>query len=181
MQLNIFLLNAEIWGNVSDWCMVLITAITAYYLYRTLQSQKDVQETQTKLFEIENVRFREGIKPLLHYAVSEIGIKFDSIDKNKRVLSIEVTNETDSLALEIISEHSDKQIFIPIDFDTTRRHARKGDKPLFFHFMLDSKIDSVIFSLTYQDIAGTKYKQGVYCLSDSAGTEVHPFLPETVN
>ena len=181
MKIIIFLFDTNIWGNVSDWGMVLVTSVTAYYLYKTLRSQKEVQKTQTKLFEIESIRFRENIKPLLHYVVADVGIKFDFADKSKNIISVAVTNETNSMASEITSEHSDKQIFIPIDFDTTRKHAVKGDKPLFFHFILESKIDSFVFVLTYQDIAGTKYKQGVYFISDSDGTEIHPFLPEIIN
>jgi hypothetical protein len=55
--------DPDIWGTVSDWFMVIVTIVTAFYLYKTLQSQKNVQETQNKLFEIETIRFRESIKP----------------------------------------------------------------------------------------------------------------------
>lgn len=51
--------------------MVAVTTLTAYYLYKTLKSQKEVQTTQNKLFEIETVRFRKSIKPVLKYKISE--------------------------------------------------------------------------------------------------------------
>ena len=31
---------SEIWGTVSDWVMIMVTGITAYFLYKTLYAQK---------------------------------------------------------------------------------------------------------------------------------------------
>jgi hypothetical protein len=31
--------NAMVWGSLSDWCMVFVTAVTAYFLYKTLTAQ----------------------------------------------------------------------------------------------------------------------------------------------
>lgn len=64
-NINMLQFDPEIWGTVSDWLMVAVTMLTAYYLYKTLKSQKEVQITQNKLFEIESVRFRESIKPVV--------------------------------------------------------------------------------------------------------------------
>ena len=182
MTYSCLLFDVNILGTIPDWCMVLVTTITAIYLYKTFQSQKEVQKTQTELYKIESLRFRESIKPILNYKVSEI--KFHPSEKDKSILTIEVTNETDSLALEIFSVHNEKssQIFIPMDFSSTRKHLKRGDKPILLHFLLKSKIiNAIVFSLTYQDVAGTKYKQGVYCINDEQGTEINPFLPEIIN
>ena len=48
-----FLFNSVLWGPVSEWVMIGVTSVTAFFLYRTLQSQKDVQGAQNKLLEIE--------------------------------------------------------------------------------------------------------------------------------
>jgi len=184
VQLRLLLQDSIVWGTVSDWTMVLITGITAYYLYRTLQSQKDVQETQTRLFEIESIRFRESIKPLLEYSLSNI--EFKPGEKGKEILTIEVRNLAESVALEITSDypsnHNVTPVAIPIDFSSIRKHLKKDDKPLLFHFLLegDTKIYFITFTLTYQDISGTKYKQGVFCIKDSHGIEINPFLPEII-
>ncbi|SHM44361.1 hypothetical protein [Flavobacterium chilense] len=85
--------DPEIWGTVSDWLMVAVTTLTAYYLYKTLKSQKEVQITQNRLFEIESVRFRESIKPDLKYKISE-NIITPQEKENSRIYSIEVTNES---------------------------------------------------------------------------------------
>jgi hypothetical protein len=180
-----YMLDINALGTVADWFMVAVTAITAFYLYKTLQSQKEVQNTQTKLFKIESIRFRESIKPLLNYKVSS-QVNFNPNEEDKRILTIEVTNETDSIALEISSVHSENstQVFIPTGFANMQKHLKKGDRPLLLHFLMDSKkkvSEWVVFALTYQDVSGTKYKQGVCCIDDSHGTEINPFLPEIVN
>jgi hypothetical protein len=38
----------------------------------------------------------------------------------------------------------------------------------------------VIFSLSYQDVAGTKYKQAILCICDSFGIEINSFMPEII-
>ncbi len=43
-----FYFNAQVWGTVSDWVMIGVTAATAYYLYQTLQSQRETQDLQQK-------------------------------------------------------------------------------------------------------------------------------------
>lgn len=45
---------AEVWGTVSDWVMVCVTAITAYYLYQTLQEQKEFTKIELERYAREN-------------------------------------------------------------------------------------------------------------------------------
>jgi len=59
----------------------------------------------------------------------------------------------------------------------------KGDNPLLFHFLIDTKSfvsGWVTFAMNYQDIAGTKYKQGVIFICDEHGIEINPYLPEII-
>jgi hypothetical protein len=182
----IILLEANVWGTVPDWCMVSVTAVTAFFLFRTLKSQKDVQKTQTELYNIESIRFRESVKPILHYALSEG--KFKPGEEGKAILTFEITNETAGIALEIKADYSDNvgvtPIAIPTGLSSIKRHLVKGDEPFLLHFLVDANpraFNNVVFGLTYQDIAGTKYKQGIYCIHDKHGSEIHPFLPEIVN
>jgi len=163
--------------------MIVVTAITAYFLYKTLKSQKDVQKTQNDLYRIESIRFRESIKPVLKYSGSVDMMKLE--DKDKRILTIQVTNETNSLALKIsrIAKQSDKpnQIYIPMGLSDKCDHLINGDKPLLYHFLIDNPMDNwVIFSLSYQDVAGTRYKQAVLCICDSFGIDINTFMPEII-
>jgi hypothetical protein len=175
-----------VWGPVSEWLMVIAIIAAALCLYKTLKSQKEVQLTQNEIIKIENIRFRESIKPELTYVAYNNKIK--SADKSKKVLTIEVSNETDSIALEVSftmpDEEQTKEVSIPLmDSATTRKYMVKGDIPLMLNFLLDSKLPVsgyLIFALKYQDIVGTKYKQNVFCLCDEGGVEIYPYLPEMV-
>jgi len=181
--LVIHLFAVEIWGTVSDWVMVAVTMGTAYYLYKTLRSQQEVQQTQNELFKIESIRFKESIKPILKYVASTN--MMHPVEENKEILTIQVTNNTSSTALDISKivsgSEQTRQIFIPMGFDNTRTHLTKDDRPILFHFLIDSKSQLskyVTFNVTYSDIAGTKYKQSVFCICDDQGIELHPYLPE---
>src|SRR5690554_4717363 len=41
---------AEVWGTVSDWVMIFVTAITAYLLWNTLQEQKEFTKIELERF-----------------------------------------------------------------------------------------------------------------------------------
>lgn len=58
-----FPFQSDVHGALSDWVMVCVTAVTAHYLWKTLQSQMDVQRMQESLHEIEEHKFYESIKP----------------------------------------------------------------------------------------------------------------------
>ncbi|WP_090603054.1 hypothetical protein [Parapedobacter koreensis] len=177
--------NSEIWGNINDWMIYGLTLVTAVFLYKTLRSQMEVQKTQNELFKIESTRFKESIKPLLKYSASTD--KMIPGEKHKKILTVEVTNETENIALKISrilsQDERSKQIFIPMSLDDRRDHLKKGDNPLLFHFLIDSKSPAsewTVFELNYEDISGNKYKQRVICICDRFGIEINPYLPEIV-
>lgn len=181
----IYLLAHDFLGTLPDWFMVVVTGVTAFYLYKTLKSQREVQRTQNELFKIENIRFKESIKPILKYTVCSD--KLMTEDNNKKILTIEVTNETNSIALKIsrIVETNDQttQLFVVTGLSDKRNHLVKGDIPILFHFAIDPENRAsgwITFSLHYQDVAGTKYKQGIICICDEFGIEINPFLPEVL-
>jgi len=58
-----FPLPATVWGNFSDWSMVLVTGITAYYIYHTLKSQKEVTYQQLLMTRIALDQHRQSIMP----------------------------------------------------------------------------------------------------------------------
>jgi hypothetical protein len=177
----LYLFPSDVWGTVSDWVMVGVTSLTAFYLYKTLKSQQEVQRTQNELYRIESIRFAESIKPKLNYSASTSMVKTN--EEGKEILTIEVRNETESIALDIsrvLSEgNKSKQVFIPKGYSDIRDHLIKGDNPMLFHFLIEPKMTFITFSIEYKDVAGSKYRQGVFCVCDSYGIEIHPYLPET--
>ncbi|MBU7569984.1 MAG: hypothetical protein KAF41_04970 [Flavobacterium sp.] len=55
--------NSDVWGTVSDWTMVIMTGLTAYFLIKTFREQK-------RATDIEHERYVDQIKPtfkLSHY------------------------------------------------------------------------------------------------------------------
>lgn len=66
--------GVEIWGTVSDWFVVIITLVTAVFLYKTLRSQMEVQKDQTRLFKIEELKYLREIKPRLELQISKVSI-----------------------------------------------------------------------------------------------------------
>lgn len=73
--------EVEIWGTVSDWFIVIITLVTAVFLYKTLfaqnktlDSQLKVQEEQNRLFKIEELKYLREIKPVVELQISKVPI-----------------------------------------------------------------------------------------------------------
>lgn len=175
--------NPNIWGTVSDWSMVIITSVTAYYLYRTLQSQKEVQTTQSKLFEIESIRFRESIKPILKFSISNEVITPEE-KKNSRIYTIEIKNETHNNALDISVDHREGDNVKRVAFERPQSHLKNDDKPYLVHFLIEDftkSLNYIIFTVNYNDVSGTRYRQGVIGIIDGFGTEIRPSsLPEVI-
>tara|TARA_R110000850_G_scaffold162427_4_gene287106 strand:+ start:468 stop:1010 length:543 start_codon:yes stop_codon:yes gene_type:complete len=176
--------DPNVWGTVSDWSMVFVMVISAYYLYKTLKSQKEVQDTQNKLFEIENLKFREGNKPSFNFKISHRVPNNET--ENQRLYSIEITNKSDNIALEFSVKYdqnfkSVNQVFIGGQFP--RKHLQKENEPWFVHFVSDDKVSIpfITITLNYEDVSGIKYKQGVLLILDRDNSEIHPFLPEIIS
>lgn len=176
--------DPNIWGTVSDWFMAIVTTVTAYYLYKTLQSQKEVQITQNKLFEIESIRFRESIKPSLKYSISKEIITLDQ-KKDSKIFTVEIVNETNNTALEISVEHREEKNIKRVSFAPIKqRHLKINDEPYLIHFLIEDftkNLNYILFTLNYKDISGAKYKQRVIGIADNFGTEINPSLPEIEN
>jgi hypothetical protein len=55
--------HSDVWGNFSDWSMVVVTTLTAIFLWKTLKSQTIVQGLQERMFKIEYDKHRVTIMP----------------------------------------------------------------------------------------------------------------------
>lgn len=69
-ELFIFPFRASVWGSSSDILMVVVTGVTARYLYLTLKSQKEVQGLNTINTIIANDQYRNSVKPLIFFTPS---------------------------------------------------------------------------------------------------------------
>lgn len=178
--------DPNVWGTVSDWFMVSVTVITAYYLCQTLNSQKNVQKTQNKLFEIENLKFKESVKPIFNYTISKENFLTD--DQYYKIITIEIQNETNSLAKEIKINFEErdniKRIMVPQNYlPFPLKTLNKSDKPYLLHFLILKKpiaVEFIKFEITYQDISYTKYKQNVVCIYEEEEISIIKNPPELI-
>lgn len=44
--------NSEVWGNVSDYVMVIVTAVTGLLIFFTFRSQQELQRLQDEIFRL---------------------------------------------------------------------------------------------------------------------------------
>lgn len=119
--------NADVFGTVSDWAMVLVTAVTAHYLWKTLKSQTKVQEMQQGLFDIEEYKFFQSIKPDFPYVFkwkhrqNQTGNKDLLVDltvacDNHKALEVEISTS--------INFQNDDMIHLPV---YTEAEIEKGE------------------------------------------------------
>ncbi len=103
MDLFKFPFHADVWGTASDWAAVIVYGITGYLIYKTLKSQKEVQQAQNKLLRIEQLRLREQFKPTIEYYEFLDNTKEKYVHKMKKdweFLSISIKNISDNAAID---------------------------------------------------------------------------------
>ena len=180
---------SDIWGTVSDWVMIGVTSLTAFFLYKTLKSQKEVQQAQNKILQIEQLRVREDFRPVLSYSRYEDGLIIKDIDKNlmigKNLFSFAVHNFSNNDALNISPIFSNDKKVTPL-YIPSFRDLLKGEKHISLHFIVDSFAGNLFiynfrFALTYQDVAGTKYKQDVLCYKSTNEEGIIASTPEILD
>ncbi|MBU2060639.1 MAG: hypothetical protein KKH44_02170 [Bacteroidetes bacterium] len=85
MFIRCFYFNVDIWGTVSDWAMVIITAVTFYFIFRSFQQQQN-------LYKLENMKFKSYVRPGLKL-ISRLPMRRNIADgKNYLSLNLSSTN-----------------------------------------------------------------------------------------
>lgn len=135
-----FPFHVEVWGTFSDWTMVVVTSISAYYLIRTFREQK-------KLSNLEFERYLDTIHPELSYTYieSENQISF-SFKKNPAYNIGFIPPATASKANELLKSKSFK--IIPSMHDSTFKIS----------IIDESDNEGVIFYLWYADKLNNYYE-----------------------
>lgn len=154
--------NPDIWGTVSDWAMVLVTALTFYFIYRTFKQQQ-------ALLGFERIKLKISIKPNLELVVdknfvvaSEDGVTMQlKCTFNKMFLSkIVIAPKQNNTESDILTNNYDQ--FVEIE------------QPVFFSYSY-LKIEKIrglsmhgssTISVHYADVLGTSYKQDFYVTYD---------------
>jgi len=173
-----------IWGSIADWVMIVVTSVTAYFLFKTLKSQKEVQETQNELLKIEQLRIREHFKPILQYSKYEDGMQLK--EDGKIFISIQIVNTSENPALNIKPIYPDK-FATAVSYKPNPFELIKDKEPMSLHFVVEHLSKKSVgyyhfgFAVEYDDIAGTRYKQGIFCRNYyQLGEEIMVFMPEVI-
>lgn len=89
-----FPFRSEVWGTAADWTMVVVTAVTLWYLVKTLRSQLQVQKLQQKSTAIQNSIYLKDFRPslkLLSCRIEPAGA-LDGVKYQQIVILLEVVN-----------------------------------------------------------------------------------------
>ncbi|HZY35465.1 MAG TPA: hypothetical protein VFE53_02385 [Mucilaginibacter sp.] len=177
-----FTFHADVWGTVSDWVMIVVTIATAIAIFLTLKSQKEVQNTQNRLFEIEHIRLREDYKPEFRYSrfYGEANAK-----PNQFPISIAAQNISDKAARNLSIKLFGNENILGYSLQSNTQNMIKGSENAKMHFLFGNwdvvYRDGFGFTLHYEDLVGTKYRQTVVChFSKTVVLEFNPSAPEIV-
>lgn len=173
-----FPFNVEIWGTVSDWVMVIVTAVTFFFIYKAFQQQQS-------LLYYENIRFKLFIKPVL---ILEFKSKMKSLNKKGAFISFSLKCNNHKMYLSKI-EIQPKQINLDSDeviFDF--KGFLEVDEPYFFSypflefekFYTDELISSSTIKVYYSDIFKNQYVQEFYIVH-SPEIKINTLHSEEVN
>lgn len=157
-----------VWGSVSDWIMIVVTGLTAYFLWRTLESQKEVQQAQNLLTKIEHARYRREIEPRFELLKPEIEIyaEGEQLQAPLVIFAFKLNNNQAldvKIEVKLVGKNSQKRW----RFDELTKYY---DKVLALdEVMIDGDYNDdqykgtvrliVNFQLTFTDIEGVKFRQ----------------------
>jgi|GEM_PF-4439396 len=157
--------QSEIWGTVSDWVMIFVTMVTAYYLYRTLQSQKIVQEAQSQITIIENERYRNEHLPVFDLKCTQTDV--ERLEKEVRLIPVFILKLSGGACKYVKLKHhlpKDSSVKWPLHFSFSYNNYKNGRT---ISFRLPITIDHekfprdtiVSFSVECADYVNNKYQQ----------------------
>lgn len=184
MDLLKFPFLSDVWGSVSDWAMILVTAITARYLYFSLKSQKEIQKMQKRITDIEDFRFRNAMMPKFVAKGNATKYPFNTKDTIRADYWLELVNSNSAKNIKIKGLLND-------DESTFEKEWNKGiaspeDNKVSIEYQFNTtNIQKCAFgyklNVTFEDMAGHKYHQYIEILrpdrnKKSGGQRTEPTL-----
>lgn len=160
--------QADVWGNVGDWVMIIVTIVTAYYLYQTLNSQNETMYLQKRITDIELHRHRLSIQPKFEVSFVRRDINFENgISSGNFTLKFFNTNRlARNVSIEVEAE---AQLLFQPQFENpyTRAEFQPKDLLVLTAFMSISGFDTPRFQyplrieLRYEDVSHNTYIQTI--------------------
>lgn len=123
-------LNAEVWGTISDWIIILITLITAVFLYRTLISQQNNLELNYQSLKLNKYDTHYNRALDFIYRQSEID--------NKKIIRLQCT-------IEVLEKYKNE--------DSIPLYIEDLNTIIYNHFTMSSMVEQFLArtSLSLQD------------------------------
>lgn len=176
-------LSPEVWGSVSDWVNITVTAVTLYFIYRTFKSQMEVQQMQLKVINIENERFRKESVPVFEAEVLE---DQPAQPTNPKELLVSIglglkNGECKNLTLTVDSNIAESLEWSHLAGNF--QYVMAGGANLIDVLVTKNDEDEpYIFPLTlnflYEDMVGNWYKQSIHFIRRRSGKhQVYTFTP----
>nr|WP_276903217.1 hypothetical protein [Pedobacter kyonggii] len=184
MDINNFgIFNSGTWGTVSDWFMVLVTAITARYIYKTLKSQTEVQKIQEQATNIENEKYRITIEPIFSVkdVVTEIEKKTDTIDVHLTIDIVLMNYDCKNISFSHNLYHSTSKIFF-VSPKKLEYFSNKSNLVVICALSsLKEKFDKdgarLSLTINFNDVIGNGYKQEIHFAFDYSDMKITPITP----
>jgi len=177
--------EAETWGTVSDWVMVVVTAATLYLIYKTLKSQTMVQRLQAQATTIENERFRIQHMPQFNLTVKQskarhpaftsdcvYGLDFQLNENDCKEFSIKVNKE-------FLMEHIGHVIN-----DMNGDYVVNGSHRIAWVEVFPAKKNimngaetPIVTTCSFMDLVGNKYTQDFYIIIKNSEIDIKAIHP----
>lgn len=147
-------LQADVWGTVSDWVMIVVTAFTAYYLVKSFREQKIITQLEQK-------RFLDSYLPILE-VINIVYTNIQSVSKTEFNIII----KSNSLQNLRISHNFPDSFNITVPYVINNVMIAKEKKLSFsVSFVLEPVFievneysgNTIVFE--YEDYLGNKYQQ----------------------
>lgn len=157
-------LPANVWGTISDWMMILITIVTAVLLLLTLKSQKKVQDDQRLMFQLEQKKHRNSIKPAFDIKIEYRGCWSNIEDGTPyNIYGMEVESYQATIFSIELTQESD--FTLPAFYSKKWNHVYPGKSDLELHTARNISSDIPLYGgviLKYQDKEYNNYEMKIF-------------------
>lgn len=153
------LFKAETWGTISDWFTYLVTLIGGVFIYKTLESQMEVQKSQAVITRIETNKHLYSIKPNINIKTDFINDVYDE-NYDERVLQLVLKISSDKPMTYQILLTGKYLLSKGKSSDSNFKHTTPATSSHYVavsHSMINTTYPLII-DLKYKDIEGNKYK-----------------------
>lgn len=161
--------NSGVWGTMSDWVTILVTSVTAYYLYRTLQSQKNLNILQEKAVNIEQERYNLLIRP-------DVEVTHDL--NTKTVFITPINRELINVDLEIVKVSDSVQNLASINAQDQGKNYLIGQKLPIQYILNEIPVINpyILFTIKiiYEDEIGNNYAINIAVIPNSDPVKIGP-------